>query len=1246
MSNPPEARRHGCIPRITEPNEERVVCLNAAALTDKRMLTISLSASHMHPFRTLVDSGSTDCYLDYVLAARYRLAKKPLAKPLQLHLFDGSLAGSITEYVTLNVRFPTGKRMYIDFLLTKLDPSCSAVLGHNWLVQTNPTIDWKSGHIELDSALRELANPLQENANATDSLTASVGDMSSAKASKAKAKVAEGGSIDVRIIGAAAFAMLSKKSPASVLRIRPDLSWARSVSANPAAESGENIPPCYHDFLDVFSSTKAQRLPKPTKHDLKIDLTGDEKVPLGTVYPLSEAELEILREYVQDNLAKGHIRPASSPGGAPVFFIRKPDGSGLRLCVDYRGLNRITRRDKYPIPLIAGAIDRLRSAKLFTKLDLRVGYSNLRIAEGDEWKTAFRTRFGTYEYCVVPFGLANAPAAFQRYMNHIFADLLDVSVLVYLDDILIFSDDPSKHEEHVKEVLRRLRANDLYCKPEKCEFHATTIEYLGFIVSPNGIFMDARKVETITTWPEPKRVKEVQSFLGFANFYRRFILNFSDLAKPLTRLTKKHAKWNFDDKCRQAFDALKTAFTSAPVLHHYDPNLPLVVETDASDYAISAILSTVTPSQELHPIAFHSRSLAPAELNYDVHDKELLAIFEAFTIWRHYLEFTKHQVDVITDHKNLEYFSTTKLLSRRQYRWSEYLSPFNMVIRFRPGKLGAKPDALTRRSDVYPKRGDSDFATANPQNLRAIFDQSHLSASMAATAFEFVFLRASEIMDYESLRTDIVNALTSDPLAKSITAKLSGNDPPSDWNLVDNGLLTHYDQIYVPDAKDLRLRVLQSKHDHATAGHPGRAKTCTLVARDFYWPKLRSYVVDYVKSCVPCSRNKAKRHKPYGLLKPLPVPERPWHSISMDFIEQLPASDSYTAILVVIDRLTKQAVFIPTTDKVTSEDLAQLFLVNVFSKHGVPSHVSSDRGSEFVSHFFRSLGTVLDMKLHYTSGHHPEANGQAEVTNQTLEQYLRFYTNYQQTNWASLLPLAEFAYNNAPHSAIGVSPFFANKGYDPAIAIHPEREVAALHARDLAVELHELQEVLKRQIKLAQEDYSRYANRRRMPPPEFKLGEKVFISAEFLKTTRPTKKLAEKYLGPFPLIAKVSEVSFTVKLPDYLRTVHPVFHVSQLEKAHPNTIPNRVEEPPAPVVIDEALEYEVAEILDSKIDRRLRCRLKYYIRWAGYENTDEEFSWVNATDIQNATELIEAFHAQHPARPGSFAEFRQAIKAA
>jgi len=281
-------------------------------------------------------------------------------------------------------------------------------------------------------------------------------------------------------------------------------------------------------------------------------------------------------------------------------------------------------------------------------------------------------------------------------MNNMFSDLLDVCIVVYLDNILIYSDDITQHQSHVKEVLKRLQKAGLYAKAEKCEFHSDSVEYLGYVLSPAGLTMSDTKVKTIQEWLEPKKVKDIQSFLGFTNFYRCFIFNYSDIVIPLTRLTRKNSPWNFDDDCRIAFNTLKQAFTSAPILTYWVPDAQLVMETDASDYALAAILSIMTKDNEIHPIAFHSRTFSAPELNYDVHDKELLAIFEAFKIWRHYLEGSASPIDIVTDHKNLEYFLTTKILMHRQARWSEYLSQFNLVIHFRPGRLDTKPDALTR----------------------------------------------------------------------------------------------------------------------------------------------------------------------------------------------------------------------------------------------------------------------------------------------------------------------------------------------------------------------------------------------------------------------------------------------------------------------------------------------------------------------------------------------------------------------
>jgi len=287
-----------------------------------------------------------------------------------------------------------------------------------------------------------------------------------------------------------------------------------------------------------------------------------------------------------------------------VLFVKKKDGS-LRLCVDYQGLNRITHKDRYPIPLITDLLDAPKKARVYSKIDLRSAYHLVRIAEGNEWKTTFRTRYGLYEWLVMPFGLSNAPSAFQRFMNELFSDLLDMCVVIYLDNILIYSDNLSEHKKHVKEVLRHLRANNLFASLGKCVFHCQQVKFLGYVLGPQGVQMDKSKVQTIQDWPTPRHLRDVQAFLGFANFYRRFIRNYSEITVPLIRLTRKSCPWNWSSECEAAFQSLKSSFTTAPVLTHWDPELPLVLETDTSDLALAAILSTYVEG-DLHPIAYHS----------------------------------------------------------------------------------------------------------------------------------------------------------------------------------------------------------------------------------------------------------------------------------------------------------------------------------------------------------------------------------------------------------------------------------------------------------------------------------------------------------------------------------------------------------------------------------------------------------------------------------------------------------------
>jgi hypothetical protein len=389
------------------------------------------------------------------------------------------------------------------------------------------------------------------------------------------------------------------------------------------------------------------------------------------MYPLNETELQALRDYLKEMLELGKIRPSKSPAAAPIIFVPKAHGRGLRLCVDYRGLNKVTITNRYPLPIMSELQDRVRGAKIFTKIDLKNGYNLIRIKPRDKWKTVFKTRYGLYEYTVMPFGLSNAPATFQNMMNHIFRDLLDLGLIVCLDDILIYAETEEEHDRIVTDVLKRLAENGLAISQDKCFWSTTRVDFLGYVISKDGIEMAQDKVQCIRDWERPRSLRDVQSCIGFANFYRRFIEGFSKIPKPLSDSTKGSPKdWIWTDAMTRSLEKLKHCFTTTPILTHFDPHPECIVETDSLDFALGSTLSQTTEDKKLHPNAFYSRKFSPAEINYEIHDKELLTIVDCFKVWRRYLEGSLHMVQVFTDHKNLEYFMTTKVLNRRQARWA------------------------------------------------------------------------------------------------------------------------------------------------------------------------------------------------------------------------------------------------------------------------------------------------------------------------------------------------------------------------------------------------------------------------------------------------------------------------------------------------------------------------------------------------------------------------------------------------
>src|SRR5277367_2289641 len=450
------------------------------------------------------------------------------------------------------------------------------------------------------------------------------------------------------------------------------------------------------EFVNVFLETLPNQLPPQRKIDHAIELVPGAEPPLRPTYRLLYLEMDELKKQLTDLLAKGFIRPSTSPFGAPVLFVHKKEGS-LKLCVDYRALNKITIKNRYPLPRIEELMDCLAGAQYFTKIDLYSGYHQIRIKKEDVPKTAFRTRYGHYEFLVLPFGLTNAPATFMTLMNDIFRKYLDDFVIVYLNNILIYSKTKEEHLQHVRLVLETLRKHQLYAKANKCELVRQKVEYTGHYISKEGITVDPRKITTIKDWPAPTNVSEVRSFLGLASYYRKFVQGFSAIATPLTVLLHKDKTFQWTTPEQTAFDALKGKLTSAPVLLLPDPNKPFTITTDASDFAIGAVLTQDKGKGE-QPVAYESRKLSPAEQNYAVHEKELLAIVHAIRLWRMYLE--ERRFTVITDHASLEYIKTQTNLSRRQARWLETLQANDFEVKHHPGKTNVVADTLLRQSHL------------------------------------------------------------------------------------------------------------------------------------------------------------------------------------------------------------------------------------------------------------------------------------------------------------------------------------------------------------------------------------------------------------------------------------------------------------------------------------------------------------------------------------------------------------------
>jgi RNase H-like domain found in reverse transcriptase/Reverse transcriptase (RNA-dependent DNA polymerase)/Integrase zinc binding domain/Chromo (CHRromatin Organisation MOdifier) domain/Retroviral aspartyl protease len=1156
----------------------REIRLQSFTLQDaERTLLSFIGSINGHPARILIDGGAEGDVISSSFQKRYSIPLRS-CKPIPIVVPDGSFSiSSHTASITLQRDTYSATLDPFLYPLKKYD----LILGKPWLTRTNPLINWRTNGLHFDH--EGTAVHWECRGHAAASITSTSRGL---------------------LMSHMHFHTLAMQPENEVFLALVKIHRDEPETAPPAAllpTVPSEIAPLVKEFADVFPVSLPAGLPPDRGDSMKIETDPYADPPVRPVIRLSIAELDELRKQLDDLLAKGFIKPSTSPYGAPVLFVKKKDGS-LRLCVDYRGLNRITRKNRHPLPRIDELIDRFRGAEYFTKLDLLSGYHQQRIFEPHTHKTAFRCRYGHFEFNVVPFGLTNAPASFSRMMFNVLDPVLDKWVVVYLDDILIYSRTKAEHLAHVRSVLTLLRKNGLYAKLSKCSFMQEQTEFLGHVISKKGIHTNAGLVKAIRDWPRPTKQREVQQFVGLAQFYHQYIDNFAEIALPLTALIGEGVPFSWSEDAELAFAALKDAISKAPVLKIFDPDHRTTVETDASGFALGAVLFQTDEHGVSRPVAFTSRKLNSAERNYPTHEQELLAVVHALKTWRYYLDGT-HFI-VYTDHATLRHFPTQPKLTRRQARWMELLQEYDFDFKYKKGSDNIVPDALSRRPDH--QEPDPPEQTVN--NVEITLDQG---------------LRQRLIDSYEQ----------DSQLGPIYESCLQGSCPPR-YSLVDNLLcITRNDTtlVCIPRKSDIRLSLLHDAHDAAIAGHLGFEKTYDAVRRSVYWPRIARDTKEYVATCESCQRNKASHQRPAGLLQPLESPSQRWETVTMDFIVQLPktarGSDS---VVVFVDKLSKQVHFVANKTTDSAADVARLFFDNVFRLHGMPTTIVSDRDTKFTSRFWKELHRLMDTKLAMSTAFHPQTDGQTERANQTLESILRAFVNQRQSNWDLLLSSAEFAYNNATNASTGYSPFFLNSGIHPRVPsslLQPQSSTNPT-VQEFLDEQSSTLILAKEAIEEAQERQARNADAHRRDHG-YKVGDQVLLNTENVTVeadrNRPTSKLSARFVGPYTIAEQHTPVSFRLELPPQMK-IHDIFHVDRFRPYHPSpeSLGQRTHARPPPDIVEGQEEFEAESILEH---RTRRNRREFLVLWKGYPH--EDATWEPASNLTHSPLVLQKYKREN-----------------
>lgn len=1096
----------------------------------------------------LIDSGAASNFVSIDFVERNRLSTRTLKQAFKVTLADGRPMSSVSTLDHARVQLPTagnydGRHQFM--VLDRL-PGYDAVLGRPFLIRAGAVVDHNTDKIEW----RKQATTSRGDAACWRTGTIS----NSVDCPTQPTQNHPHGATSCATAQSSCLPSQSTSHSSSVQRdVEPTLSPAHAVgNTNQRRLLNEQLD----GYRDSMRHLKGTLPPCREGYDHAInEKTNAKPVKLPPIRQRPELA-RAMKEKLDSLLKRGLIRKSTSPYGAPAFMVEQTATQGSktvkkqRLVVNFKGLNQQTETNATSLPHIDELIARLSKAKVFSKLDLSDGYHQMRMKEDDIRKTAFTTPFGHFEWVVMPFGEKNAPATFVQLLNQlVLVDLVHDFVIVFVDDILIFSENPDIHIEHVRAVLERLAKHKLLINPDKCEWMVDEIDFLGYRLRAGenavDLMIQENKVAAIKDWPAPTTISELRSFLGAANFSRAFVKDFSTIARPLTEATagkhaSKSAKITWGDDEQRAFEQLKHALTTAPSLAIPDESKPFVLHTDASDFGIGASLSQWNEDkQALQVCGYMSGKLKGAELNWTTHDKEMYALVRAIENWSMHFVQARHPIKVYTDNKALQDMLKGDMdISGRRARWTNVLTRFDLDPHRVEGSKNVLADGLSRRPDL----------NGGKEEVQAV---RRAQAEEALKHLGLTVLTARPDETGVSVSTDLLGSIRQAYDADNECAKIL-RDPKRYHMRVENGLIVDENgMILVPANPAIRTTIISESHDIIVSGHLGIAKTVMRVREHFTWDGLVSDVHAFVKSCIQCQTNKSRNAGEAGLLQPIAPPMTKGSSISIDFVGPLPrTARRRDFIMVMVDRFSKRVWYEPTTQKVNAKQAARILFERVVRHQGLPEVIISDRDPRFKARMWRALWKECGTRLAMTVSFRARANGLTETNNRVMQDMLRSFVSESRKDWDIKLSALEIAYNSSVNETTGMTPFELDIGMQPRLPIHIAASANREQNRSTSQFIADWEEnwaLAHENIRRAQTKQKMQANSSRRDE-QYRVGDLAWIRLDrgtLSDGIGAIEKLGPRLEGPYEITELHGANNVTLKLNRGDRR-HNKFNIDQL----------------------------------------------------------------------------------------------------